>query len=452
MKLFKAQKLFDFEQPDWSKSPELYIIHQLLEQRIDIIKLAAPCFPNLDQNNIIGRSGMTLEQVVRCAIYMKIKKIPYRDLALDLVDSKMCIVFTNMEYGQRFSHQTLQENISKITPAVLEKINVEICKLAMELGIENGKKMRTDATAVESNIHYPTNCSLLWDCIRVACRILKNVTKIIKTINVSTYSKKTAKKLNYQIVNTKGQEKRIPLFKKMLRIQIKYMAQVKQAIVQLQAISFDDEKMEQPRQKFLSELESLLPKMEQVYDVAYRKEILNEQVPVAEKILSIFEDHTDCISKGGREVVFGHKVNMTAGKSNLIFDVTIEQGNPSDIDLFGKTLDNIKQNYDLVPRDFSADGGYASAINLNDAKERGIENIVFTKNKGKAQNIVSSRKMETMLKKWRSGMEAIISNVKRGLAAYRSSWKGFEAFQSFVLWSIIAYNLKILAVSLLINL
>ena len=338
MKLFKAQRKLDFEQPDWSKDPALYVIHQILEQRIDIINIAGPCFPNLDQNNIIGRTGMNLEQVVRCAIYMKLKKLKYRELALHLVDSKMCIVFTTMEYGQSFSYQTLQENISKLSAEILEKINIAICQLAMELGVENGEKMRTDSTAIESNIHYPTNCSLLWDCIRVACRILKNVKKLFDTIKVSIYSQKTAKKLNYKIVNTKGQEKRIPLFKKMLKIQMRFMNQVKAAIDQLKVVSFDDENMETEREKFLCELESLLPQMEQVYAVAYRREILGEDVPVEEKIFSIFEDHTDCIKKGGRHVVFGHKVNMTAGKSNLIFDITIEQGNPPDIDLFEKTL------------------------------------------------------------------------------------------------------------------
>lgn len=445
MLFFKAQKKFDFEQPDWSKYPELYVIHQILEQRLDIIEIAKPCFPNLDQNNMIGRTGMTLEQVVRCAIYLKIKRLSYRELAIHTADSKMCIVFANMNYGQSFSHQTLQENTSKITPEVLEKINIEIGKFTIELGLDNGKKMRTDSTAIESDIHYPTNCSLLWDCIRVACRILKNVKKLFSDIKVSVYSKKTAKKLNYQIVNTKGQEKRIPLFKNMLRIQKKFTNQVKDAIEQLKSVSFEDKKLEKERMKYLNELESLLPKMEKVYDVAHRKEILGEKVPVSDKIFSIFEDHTDCIVKGQRDVIFGHKVNFTTGKSGFIFDTIIEKGNPSDIDFFPKTIDNLKENYELIPRDISSDGGYASGANLDYAKEKGIENIVFTKVKGKLQNKVSSKKMETMLKKWRSGIEANISNFKRGLNARRATWKGYESFQSFILWSVMAYNLKLLA-------
>lgn len=451
MLLFKAQKKFDFEQPDWSKDPELYIIHQILEQRTDIIRLATACFPNI-KNRQIGRTGLTLEQAVRCAIYQQIKRLKCRELSLHTADSKICIVFTNMEYGQRFSHQTLQEVISKITPDVLTQITIEIGKMAIDLGVDTGKKLRSDSTAIETNIHHPTNCSLLWDCVRVSCRILKDVKTMFDNIKVSIYSKKTAKKLAYTIVNTRGQEKRIPLFKKMLRIQLKFQRQVVAAIDQLESVTFEEDELENERQQKLDELTALLAKMEKVYSAAYRKEMLGEKVPVDEKLFSIFEDHTDCIKKGNRDVIFGHKVNFTTGKSGIIFDTIIERGNPSDIGFYGKTLDNMKDNYCLVPRDFATDGGFASIENMDDAKERGIENIVFAKTKGKLQNNVSSKKMETMLKKWRAGIEANISNFKRGLDAGRATWKGYDGFERFVLWSVIAYNLKMLAALLLTSL
>ncbi len=451
MLIFKAQKKFDFEQPDWTKAPELHIIYQILEQRLDIIKLAKPCFPNL-KNKKIGRTGMTLEQAVRCAIYLKINRLTYRELSLHTADSKICIVFTNMDYGQNFSHQTLQEVIAKITPKILKKIIISIGEIAIDLKVDKGEKLRTDSTAIKSNIHHPTNCSLLWDCVRVSCRILKNVKAIFSDLKVSIYSKKTAKKLNYQIVNTKVKERRIPLFKKMLRIQKKFINQVIAAIEQLQAVSFTDEKLEKERKKYLYELTELLPKMEVIYDVAYRREILDKKVPVADKLFSIFEDHTDCIVKGQRDTIFGHKVNFTTGKSGIIFDTIIEKGNPSDVKFYSKTLDNVKKNYSLVPRDFATDGGYASIENMTDAQNRNILNIVFTKTKDNLQNQTTSKKMETMLKKWRSGIEANISNFKRGLNVGRVTWKGYQAFETYILWSVIAYNLKMLANSLLMNL
>jgi len=448
MQFFRAQQVFDFEQPDWSKDPELFIVDQILNQFPTIFQLAAPCFSNLDQHNHIGRTGMTLEQVVRCAIYMRRKSLSYRELALHTADSKMGIVFMKMGYGQSFSHQTLQQNISKITPEVLADINVAICKLAMELKVDDGKKMRSDSTAIKTDIHYPTNCSLLWDGIRVCSRMLKKATKLFVALKVTHYQR-SAKKLNYQIVNTEGQDKRIPLFKKMLKIQEKYIKYAHQAIDYLSQLQVNDFITDLARQDLLLQLQQLLPKMEQIYDVAYRREILNEPVAIEQKLFSIFETHTDYIKKGRRDPVFGHKINLTSGKSNLIFDVIMARGNPNDKGYFPKTLDNIATNYQLVPRDFATDGGYASFDNLQDAQNRGVKNIVFTKSKGKLKNIVSSKRMETMLKNWRSGIEAIISNFKRGLDVHRCNWKGYQKFQSYILWSVITFNLIVIATTIL---
>jgi len=448
MQFCKAQQVFDFEQPDWSKDPELFIVNQLLNQFPEIFQLAAPCFANLDHHHHIGRTGMTLEQVVRCAIYMKRKRLSYRELSLHTADSKMGMVFMKMEYGQSFSYQTLQQNISQITAAVLYDINVALCRLAIELQVDDGKKIRSDSTAIISDIHYPTNCSLLWDCIRVASRILKRAAKFFVTLKLTHYQR-SAKKLNYQIVNTQGQDKRIPLFKKMLRIQHKYISYAQQAIDYLSHVHSNDPIIDAERINFLLQLQDLLPKLEQIYSVAYRHEILNEPVPIKEKLFSIFETHTDYIKKGRRNPVFGHKINLTSGKSNLIFDIIITRGNPNDKTYFNQTLDNLMNNYQLVPRDLATDGGFASFDNLHDAVNRGIKNIVFTKSNGKLKNIVSSKRMETILKNWRSGIEAIISNLKRGLDARRCNWKGYQQFQSYLLWNVITFNLFIIASNIL---
>ena len=127
------------------------------------------------------------------------------------------------------------------------------------------------------------------------------------------------------------------------------------------------------------ELVKLLELMEQVYDVTWRKEIDGEKVPSDDKIFSIYEQHTDIIVKGQREALFGHKINLAAGKSNLVLDCQVLRGNPSDKSLFKPTIDNVIQNYEIIPRDSATDGGYASLANLEHAREAGIANIVFNK-------------------------------------------------------------------------
>jgi len=453
MKFLKRQCWFDFEQANWERDPMLFVIDQFLEQNLKSILLAASCFPKAcdEVSAPVGRDGMTVEQIVRFALYQRYKKLSYPDLCIASSDSKMCRSFTKMGLTKDFSYQTLQENFAKITSVALEKIHIAICQKAIELGVDDGKKIRIDPTTIKTNIHYPTNASLLWDCIRVSCRLVKKAKTFLPEIVFRNYQR-SGKKILFKIVNTTGKnskEKRRPLFKKMLKTQKSCMNQIEKAKNQLITHNFKDLKQEKQRKKFVQQLTSLLPNMQKVYDISHRHEILDKEVPVNEKVFSIFETHTDCISKGSREVVFGHKINFASGKSNLIFDCIQERGNPSDPSYFPKTLDNLSVNFSFTPESVATDGGLASKKNLLDALDRGIKNIVFNKVKGSMQNVATSKKMETMLKKWRAGIEAVISNFKRGLNASICPWKGWEAIKSFVLWSVITFNLRVIAKFLL---
>ena len=115
--------------------------------------------------------------------------------------------------------------------------------------------------------------------------------------------------------------------------------------------------------------------MQQVFSMTERKEIKGKSVPNDEKIFSIYEQHTDIIVKGSREVQFGHKINLSTGKSNLILSCDILKGNPSDSTLYQPTLDKIIARYGITPRDSATDGGYASKANSEYAVAKGIKNI-----------------------------------------------------------------------------
>ena len=143
-------------------------------------------------------------------------------------------------------------------------------------------------------------------------------------------------------------------------------------------------------------------------------------------------------------MVFGHKVSLSTGKSNLILDCLTVKGNPSDGTLLNGVLDRIEKHYGIVPRDLAGDGSYASFANTDNALDKGVGNIVFNKVVGSLKNIASSKSKETRLKKWRSGIEANISNFKRGFGMFVCSWKGWEHFKAKVLWSAIAYNIRVM--------
>ena len=386
--------LLKFEKPDWSANPEFCVIDTILESRPDLILMFGSDIIGDEVASSFGRQDTpSVEQIVRAAIFKEMRGMDYRDLEYAQLDSRICETFIKLEGRDPFSFQLFQKYISRIKPESLHRVLVEINKIAISEGLEDVQRVSQDSTVVKTNIHYPTNNSLIWDCVKTSTRLLENLKQEIDTLDFIDYTK-SAKKTFYEINVTRGEAKRLPLFHKQLILFTKVINQTSNAIKK--------KSMSIIAWSIQAELEKLLVLMEQVYDVTYRKEIEGENVPSEDKLFSIYEQHTDIIVKGQRDVLFGHKVNLAAGKSNLVLDCQVVRGNPSDKALFQPTIDNILQNYDVIPRDSATDGGYASLANRTHAQKAGIVNIVFNKVVGSMQNIVSSLNMETRLKKWRS--------------------------------------------------
>ncbi len=438
MKILNDLRL-KLEKPNWALDPELALIDAILNEHPGLYEIVAADIMDLNKHSEKGRQDSpTVEQVVRSAIYKELKKLDYRELEYAQEDSRICGLFIKLEERSPFSFEVFHKYISRIRGESLQRLMVEINRIMMqEEGIEDGKSLRTDSTVVETDIHYPTNNSLIWDCMKTAHRLLKKLEETGKIKKVRNYQKQ-GKKNEFKINNTKKKEKRAELFKKQLKLfrcSINQVSKVVEGVItgiDLGVISI------------VAELKDLLPKMERVYEISYRHEILGESVPNSEKIFSIYEEHTDIIVKGSREVTFGHKVNLATGRSNLILECEIKEGNPKDSTLYEGVLERVRNDYGLRPRDMVSDGAYASLRNQEKAKEYGVVNIVFNKIVGSLKNVVQSVHMETRLKKWRSGMEAVVSNIKRGFNLFRCDWKGREHFDAKVLWSVIAYNIRVM--------
>jgi IS5 family transposase len=435
MKLFSELTL-KFEKTDWSKNPEFCVIDTILDRRPDIIRMFEKDIMGSEKRSTFGRQDTpSVEQIVRAGIFKEMRRMDYRELEYAQNDSKICATFIKLDAREPFSFQMFQKYISRIKPETLDRVLVEINRIAIIEGFEQLKSVSQDSSVVESNIHYPTNNSLVWDCIKTSTNLLSKLKEEINTLDFIDYTR-SAKKTYYELNLTRKEEKRYDLFCKQLILFTKVINQTSNAI----------KKKSTSLTAYIiqAELAELLPMMQRVYDITYRRQIEGESVPNEDKLFSIYEYHTDIILKGSREPLFGHKVNLAAGKSNLILDCKVLKGNPSDKNLYQDAMNSIIDNYRIIPRDSTTDGGYATIKNQTYAQEVGIKNIVFNKVVGSMQNIVSSQNMETRLKKWRSAMEAIISNVKRGFNIARCNWKGWLHFQAKVLWSVIAYNIRVL--------
>jgi transposase, IS5 family len=445
LKLLNDLKL-QFEKELWALSPELAVMDTILNQHPEIYDMVKQDITMGEGSSSLGRQDIpTVEQIVRAAMYKEMKNLTYRELEYAQHDSRMCSLFIKLEERKPFSFKAYQKYISRISAGSLNNIMIAVNKIAMGEGLEDGKSIRTDSTVVETNIHYPTNNSLVWDCMKTIDRLLKKLKDSGVDIKPRSY-KKQAKKNHFKINNTKKKEERAKEFKKQLKLLRSSINQAERAFTVTLPKTIEGWI---EAQAVINELKKLLPKAETVYDISWRHEILGESVPNNEKIFSIFEDHTDIIVKGDREVEFGHKVNLAGGKSNLILDCRILDGNPADATIYGDVIDRIHANYGIVPQNMVTDGGYASKNNSRIAQEKGIINIVFNKIKGSLQNIVRSKNIETRLKKWRSGIEAVISNLKRGYELFRCEWKTRARFDAKVYWNVIVYNIRVMTGALL---
>ena len=438
MKIFESWKL-RFEQPDWTSDPELAFIDTILTMNPYLIEIVAPDITAGNKDSNFGRDDTpSVEQIVRMALYKEMRKLEYRDLVYTQKDSRICEQFTKINPARPYSFQVLQKYISRIKEETLAKLMVELNKIAIEEEIEDLTKFREDSTVVETNIHYPTNNTLVYDCIKESNRLLKNLKKIVNDLKYNNYHKE-GKKRCFKINVSKSDKDRKELFKKQLELFTKCINQVSDisemaldCAGNIRVISI------------IMAMNTLLPLMKQVHKMTYDREILGIQVPNDEKIFSIYELHTDIIVKGKQTCKFGHKVDIGTGASNLILTCSIPRGNPNDEKLFKNTIDTVKREYGKAPESVVTDGGYASRENQKHAIKVGVTNIVFNKITQSMKNIAESPFIEKALMQWRSGVEAVISNLKRGYKLVRCTWKGWAHFQRKLYWSIIAYNIRVM--------
>ena len=186
--------------------------------------------------------------------------------------------------------------------------------------------------------------------------------------------------------------------------------------------------------------------IDQVIDQTTRRVFNGEKVPAAEKIVSLFEAYSDIIIKESRDIQYGHKLNLSTGRSGRVLDGVIESGNPVDSEQFIPMIDRHIDRYGQAPRQVAADGGYASKENLEAAKQRNISDVAFHKKKGLAiLEMVKSTWVYRKLRNFRAGIEAGLSYLKRCFGLSRSNWKGLQHFKNYVWSSVVTHNLVIMA-------
>lgn len=433
----QAQEQWEMMSEILDENPEIAeAVHADLSRRAD----------GKPKNNA-GAKGMTADQVLRFAVVKTCEELSYRKLADRVDDSIVLREFCRIPFGRIPKFTTLQENIKRIRPVTFERLQELLIGYACREGVEDGKRIRIDSTAVESDIHHPTDARLLWDGVRVLTRILRQAETEIDRLQGRFHDHtRVAKRLLYKINNARGANNRIPLYKRLIDMAGKAVRYAREALDELEASCCRDFEELLAAAALRNDLEHFIPLVERVIDQSVRRVLQGESVPAAEKIVSLFEPHSDIIVKGQREIVYGHKIFLTGGKSNLILDCAIEAGNPADSEQFQPAIERHIRRFGEAPRDVATDGGFASKANAAWAKAKGVVNVAFSALKGnKLSEIVQSERVYKTLRKWRAGIEGVISAVKRAYGLTRCTWRSFDSFQAYVHLGVFAFNLKTLA-------
>ena len=313
------------------RAKELERISQILDSIPTIVDMVLQDLTHGVKHSNCGAEGMTAEQVLRAAIIKQTEGFSYNELAFHIVDSNTYRNFCRIGLVDKgFKKSALCKNIKALSPETWESINRLLGAYGEDKDIEKGKEARIDCTVVCSNIHEPTDSSLLWDSTRVLTRILNKMKEGLVADILFTDHTRRAKRRSLQILNAKSKKARVKPYKDLLKITGKTVSYSKSAAAVLESYGFTDTRDMALAVATLKDFEELIPLAEKVIDQTTRRILHDEKVPAQEKIFSIFEPHTDIIIKDRRDEYYGHKVCLTGGSSNFISDCLIVDGNPAD--------------------------------------------------------------------------------------------------------------------------
>ena len=308
--------------------------------------------------------------------------------------------------------------------------------------------MRGDCTVVETDIHHPTDSSLLWDCVRVLTRLLLVLGDAGVDLVLSDHTRR-ARRRALGIDNARSAKKRLPLYRDLLKVAKKTVGYAERAVEQLgdrwwpadgdivKAFEVHDA---------AQQICHFVGLAHRVIDQTERRVLRGETVPATEKVFSIFEPHTDIVVKSNRGPEFGHKMFLATGVSGLVTDCLVLEGNPADATLIKQFLERHVLTYGAVPRQTAFDGGFTSKDNLALLKAASVQDAMFHKKRGlSVPEMVRSTWVYRQLKGFRAGIESTISWLKRCFDWTRCLWHGFESFVAYTWSSVVTANLFVLA-------
>jgi IS5 family transposase len=395
-----------------------------------------------------GRPGTSAEVTLRMLLLKHVRGWSYEQTTREVRANLVYRQFTGVGGGKVPDDKTMGRLTRQLGPEAIAELHRRTVAIAVEKKIIKGAKLRVDTTVVETNIHYPTDSTLMGDGVRVLTRVMKRVAKAAGKVGEQLRDRtRSVKQRILEIAlasrdkSERGQEKIKAAYGKLLAVTSRVVGQAKQISG---ALSGRGKKITSSVQKAKRQLDEMIGHVQQVMRQA-RERVLGGNTRVSHKIVSVFEPQTEVIRKGkaSKPTEFGKMVKIQEAENQIVTHVEVFDQRPSDSDLLvfsvTKHLELLGRTPDLV----AADAGFFSAANETAVQKLGVKRVAVPSRSTKSAKRKQEQKKRWFKKaqQWRTGSEGRISVLKRRHGLNRSRYKGSQGFKRWVGLGVIADNL-----------
>ena len=400
-----------------------------------------------------GRRGVAAEIVLRMLLLKHIRNWSFAELEREVRPNLLYREFTRIGSGKVPDAKTLGRQAQALGPQVVEQMHRRVVQLAVENKVVRGRKMRVDTTVVETNIHYPTDSSLLGDGDRVLTRLMKKVTAIAGAAGTKLRdSMRSVQRRVAEIARASrakgetGKAKLDLLYPKLLEITGRVMGQARRFSVEIgSGVKRSGDVLQQARlQGLKAQIDDMVETVKKVVHQT-KARVFGGDTHVAGKILSIFEPSTEVIRKGkaSKPTEFGKVVKVQEAENQIVIDFEVYDQKPSDSDLLIPAIQAHEKLMGRVPDLAAADAGFFSAKNEAEAQKMGVKRVSVPNRSTKSPARRQHQKQRWFKKaqKWRTGCEGRISVLKRRHGVRRSLYKKAAGTKRWVGLGVIADNL-----------
>jgi IS5 family transposase len=435
--------------PDWLRK-----IDTLLEDEAVIEVVAQGLEARWPQSRRRGRLGTPAEVVIRMLMLKHLFDWSYDDLEREVRANLVYRMFTRIDAGEVPDAKTILKIARALGPEVIEQLHRQVIDVAKRAGVTHGRRFRIDTTVVETNVHYPTDSTLLQDGVRVLTRTMQRASTALGDPKGRVRNRLRSVMRRVLII---GYEARSPKTRAALVRSYRTLMATTRAVLRDtatmvrrvgQRIRTASPPVQSILQRAQDQLQAMRPLVQRVVDQT-RARILGGDTHVPDKVLSLFEQHTVTIRKGkiSKPNEFGSLVTIQEAEHQIVTAFEIHAARPADVTLWTPALDRHRAIFGRAPDLAAGDRGFSSARNEQAAVDRGVRRVVLPRTgpKSPARRAYERQRWFRRGQRWRVGCEGRISVLKRRHGLRRCRYHGVDGMHRWVGFGVIADNLMNIA-------